>query len=156
MSALGRLRAFLRPGLQSAEGAATPEEARLAACVLLLDVGYEDDALRRDERDHLRRFVGYHFGMRSDDADALIAIAEDRRRTDADLASFDNVVREHYSRGQRTLLAEAMCRLIPLRGRLKEAGERKYARIFRRLGAKEGYLSRRAARPMSKPETRSR
>ena len=64
-----RLRAFLHGGVASAPEAefsegVGPEELRIAACALLLEVAYADDYFSADERRHLRSLVRRHFGLK--------------------------------------------------------------------------------------------
>lgn len=118
-----------------------PHELRLAACALLLEVAYADDDFGENERIHLRKLVGRHFGLRQEDADELIVLAEDERRSSVDLWGFTNLIREHYSLGQKMVLAEAMWGLVLADGDL--AGQEDYLmrKISRLLQLKQGYLT---------------
>ena len=94
------------------------EELRVAACALLLEVAYADDDFNAGERKHLRNLVRRHFGLKRDAADELIVLAEDERRRRVDLWGFTNLIRGHYSVGQKLVLVEAMWGLVLADGEL--------------------------------------
>lgn len=142
---IGRIRAFFQremtpPPGEGSEGPSA-EDLRVAACALLLEVAYADDFFSADERKHLRNLVRRHFGLRAEAAEELIVLADDERRRRVDMWGFANLIREHYSVGQKMVLAEAMWGLVLADGAL--AGREDYImrKISALLGLKPGYLS---------------
>lgn len=140
-----RIRAFLNGGAAPPEAdlpkGVAPEELRIAACALLLEVAYADDYFSLDERRHLRSLVRRHFGLKPEAAEELIALADDERRNRVDMWSFTALIRDNYSVGQKMVLAEAMWGLVLADGDL--AGREDYImrKISGLLALKPGYLS---------------
>ena len=119
----------------------SPEELRVAACALLLEVAYADDDFVPTERHHLVEVVRRHFRLKPDDAHELISAAEDERRESVDLWAFTALVREHYSVGQKMVLAEAMWGLVLADGQIENREDWGMRKISGLLGLKAGYLS---------------
>lgn len=119
----------------------SPEELRVAACALLLEVAYADDDFVPNERQHLAEVVRRHFRLKPDDAHELISAAEDERRESVDLWAFTALVREHYSVGQKMVLAEAMWGLVLADGQIENREDWVMRKISGLLGLKAGYLS---------------
>lgn len=140
-----RLRAFLHGGMAPPEAdlseAVAPEELRVAACALLLEVAYADDYFSVDERRHLRSLVRRHFGLKPEAAEDLIALADDERRNRVDLWGFTALIRDNYSVGQKMVLAEAMWGLVLADGDLGGREDYIMRKISGLLALKPGYLS---------------
>lgn len=119
----------------------SPEELRVAACALLLEVAYADDDFVPTERHHLVEVVRRHFRLKPDDAHELISAAEDERRESVDLWAFTALVREHYSVGQKMVLAEAMWGLVLADGDLVGREDYIMRKLSGLLALKPGYLS---------------
>ncbi|MDE2975066.1 MAG: TerB family tellurite resistance protein [Gemmatimonadota bacterium] len=117
------------------------QELRIAACALLLEVANADDHFSEGERKHLRSLVRRHFGLRRDAADELIALAEEERRGRVDLWGFANLVRMHYSAGQKLVLAEAMWGVVLADGKLAAREDYVMRRISGLVGLETGYLA---------------
>lgn len=140
-----RLRSFLHGGMASVETEVreetAPEDLRIAACALLLEVAYADDYFSADERRHLRSLVRRHFGLKPEAAEELIALANDERRKRVDLWGFTALIRNNYSVGQKLVLAEAMWGLVLADGDLGGREDYIMRKISSLLGLKAGYLS---------------
>ena len=106
-------------------------DLRLAACALLLELAHADDEFTDDERAHLESAVRRHFGLDHQQAEELLQHAEQARRKAPDLWEFTNLIREHYSLGQKMVLAEIMWGLVYSDGDLH---------------AREGYLMRKVSK----------
>lgn len=135
---------FLRemaPPADDAGGGPGPEELRIAACALLLEVANADDYFSEDERRHVRRLVRRHFGLKSAAADELIVLAEDERRGSVDLWGFTNLIRAHYSAGQKQVLAEAMWGVVLADGELAAREDYIMRKISHLIGLESGYLA---------------
>lgn len=116
-------------------------ELRIAACALLLEVANADDHFSEGERKHLRSLVRRHFGLRRAAADELIALAEEERRGRVDLWGFANLVRTHYSVGQKLVLAEAMWGVVLADGKFAAREDYVMRRISGLVGLETGYLA---------------
>ena len=141
-----RLRAFLHRGMAEEEEIesleeVSPEDLRVAACALLLEVAYADDYFSADERRYMRGLVRRHFGLKPEAAEELIALADDERRSRVDLWGFTALIRENYSVGQKLVLAEAMWGLVLADGDLGGREDYIMRKISSLLGLKAGYLS---------------
>ncbi|MYA63441.1 MAG: TerB family tellurite resistance protein [Gemmatimonadetes bacterium] len=131
----------MAPPADDAEGGPGPRELRIAACALLLEVANADDFFSRGERRHMRALVRRHFGLNSEAADELIVLAEDERRGSVDLWGFTNLIRTHYSTGQKLVLAEAMWGLVLADGELADREDYIMRKISHLIGLERGYLA---------------
>ncbi|MXW18803.1 MAG: TerB family tellurite resistance protein [Gemmatimonadetes bacterium] len=131
----------MAPPADDAEGGPGPRELRIAACALLLEVANADDFFSRGERKHMRALVRRHFGLNREAADELIVLAEDERRGSVDLWGFTNLIRTHYSTGQKLVLAEAMWGLVLADGELADREDYIMRKISHLIGLERGYLA---------------
>ena len=134
------LREMAPPAEAGAEGPGA-EELRIAACALLLEVANADDYFSEGERKHLRALVRRHFGLKREAADELIVLAEQERRESVDLWGFTNLVRTHYSTGQKLVLAEAMWGIVLADGELAAREDYIMRKISGLVGLETGYLA---------------
>ncbi|MDE2793454.1 MAG: TerB family tellurite resistance protein [Gemmatimonadota bacterium] len=142
---IDRIKAFfhreMAPPADDAGGGPGPEELRIAACALLLEVANADDFFSAGERRHLRALVRRHFGLKREAADELIVLAEDERRGSVDLWGFTNLIRAHYSTGQKLVLAEAMWGIVLADGELATREDYIMRKISHLIGLESGYLA---------------
>ncbi len=124
-----------------AEDEALPADLRLAACALLLELAYADDQFTEEEREHLEAAVRRQFGLDENQAAELIALAEKQRAEAVDLWTFTNLVAEHYSLGQKMVLAEAMWGLVYSDGELASREDYLMRKISGLLRLEPGYLA---------------
>jgi len=122
-------------------GPPSPETLRRAAAVLLLELAWADNEFSSEERLHLEGVLQRHFGLSREGAHALVEAAESERAGAVDLWQFTSVVREHYSMGQKMVLAESMWGLVFSDGVLSEHEDYLIRRISGLLGIEVGYLS---------------
>jgi uncharacterized tellurite resistance protein B-like protein len=120
---------------------ALPADLRLAACALLLELAYADDDFTVAERDHLKGAVRRQFGLDDEQAQELIDLAEKQRADAVDLWTFTNLVAEHYSLGQKMVLAEAMWGLVYSDGELASREDYLMRKISGLLRLEPGYLA---------------
>ncbi|MFC1791187.1 TerB family tellurite resistance protein [Gemmatimonadota bacterium] len=116
-------------------------ELRLAACALLLELAYADDEFTAGEQVHLEGAVRRQFGLDTDQAAKLIVLAEEQRANAVDLWSFTNLIAEHYSLGQKMVLAEAMWGLVFSDGELASREDYLMRKISGLLRLEPGYLA---------------
>jgi uncharacterized tellurite resistance protein B-like protein len=139
------------------EGAApAPERSRdlrLAACALLLELAHADDDFTEDERQHLENAIRRHYGLNRKEAEELLRLAERERRQAADLWQFTNLIRRHYSTGQKMVLAEIMWGVVFSDGELSSREEYLMRKVSHLLGLEIGYLTeaRERARSIDPP-----
>jgi uncharacterized tellurite resistance protein B-like protein len=117
------------------------DEVRLAACALLLEVAHADEHFTPEEREHIEYAVGRNFGLSHVKAEELLSIADRQRCLDGDVESFAQLIAEHYSTGQRMVLAEVMWGLVHSDGWLAPREEQLMTRVNSLLGFMPGYLS---------------
>ena len=120
---------------------ALPADLRLAACALLLELAYADDEFTVAEREHLEGAVRRQFGLDEEQAMELMELAEKQRTDAVDLWTFTNLVAEHYSLGQKMVLAEAMWGLVFSDGELASREDYLMRKISGLLRLEPGYLA---------------
>ena len=126
---------------EDAETSIRKRDIRLAACALLLELAYADDDFTEDEREHLRSAIRRQYGLDHHQADELIRMAERERAKAVDLWQFTNLVKEHYSVGQKMVLAEIMWGLVYSDGELAGKEDQLMRKICSLLDLQPGYLA---------------
>jgi uncharacterized tellurite resistance protein B-like protein len=116
-------------------------DVRLAACALMLELAWADDEFTGDERAHLEGAVRRHWGLEASRADELVRMAEDARREATDLYQFTRLIRDHYSLGQKMVLAEILWGLVYADGELSTREDYLMRKISGLLDLKIAYLS---------------
>lgn len=116
-------------------------DLRLAACALLLELAYADDDFDDDERDHMRSAIRRQYGLDHHQAEKLIRMAERQRAKAVDLWQFTRLVKEHYSLGQKMVLAEIMWGLVYSDGELAGREDQLMRKICNLLELEPGYLA---------------
>ena len=119
----------------------TAQDLRMAAAVLLLELAWADDEFSAEERHHLESALVRHFGLTPAESRVLMDEAEKARSGAVDLWRFTKVIRDHYSLGQKMVLAEAMWGLVYADGVLSEHEDYLIRRVSNLLGIQLGYLS---------------
>jgi len=116
-------------------------DLRLAACALLLEMAWADDEFTEEERDHLQAAVRRHWGLGAEEAERLLAVAEEERRQAHDLYQFTRLIRENYSLGQKMVLAEIMWGLVFADGDLSSREDYLIRKVSGLLDLRIAYLS---------------
>jgi uncharacterized tellurite resistance protein B-like protein len=124
-----------------AEPGVEARELRLAGCALLLELAHADQEFTEDERQQVENAVRRHWGLEAEQVEELLALAEKERRHATDLWQFTNLIREHYSLGQKMVLAEVMWGVVYSDGELSSREEYLIRKVSHLLGLKAGYLS---------------
>ncbi|MFQ5537220.1 MAG: TerB family tellurite resistance protein [Gemmatimonadota bacterium] len=141
---LESIKKFFRTSMQPADDAPQEDagkDIRLAACALLLELAYADSEFTEDERVHLESAVRRQFGLGADEADRLLMLAEEARAQAVDLWQFTNLIAEHYTLGQKMVLAEVMWGLVYSDGELASREDYLMRKISNLLGLEPGYLT---------------
>lgn len=138
------IREFFRSSMLPTED--TPPETRdgdlrLAACALLLEVAHADDDFSTDERQHIEQSVRRHFGLDRQQAEELLRHADQARKDSPDLWRFTSLIRDHYSLGQKMVLAEVMWGLVYSDGELHSREDYLMRKVSKLLALEMGYLS---------------
>lgn len=120
---------------------ASPEDVRLAACALLLELAWADDEFTDDERRNLEGSIRRQFGVRPEEAEELIELADEARRQAVDLWQFTSLIVDNYSLGQKMVLAEMMWGLIYADGKLAAREDYLMRKISHLLHLEPGYLT---------------
>lgn len=123
------------------ESGPSDEDMRLAVCVLLLELAWADEEFSDEEQKHLLGIVQRHIGVDDIEAAELLARAEEERARAVDLWQFTYLIREHYSIGQKLVLAEAMWGLVYSDGVLSSHEGYLLRKMSKLLDLKIGYLS---------------
>jgi uncharacterized tellurite resistance protein B-like protein len=118
-----------------------PGDVRLAACALLLELAHADDEFSPEERVHLEGAIRRQYGLDERQAERLIELAEEARTQAVDLWQFTSLISEHYSLGQKTVLAEIMWGLVYADGKLAAREDYLLRKISNLLHLEPGYLA---------------
>ena len=84
----------------------------VAACALLLEVGYADDSFGAAEREHLLQTVQREFSIDAKVVEELVALAEQERRESVDLFQFTRLVVQQYDLEGKGRLVEGLWRIV--------------------------------------------
>jgi uncharacterized tellurite resistance protein B-like protein len=136
-----RIGSFFRGRMLPADSGAESHEVRLASCALLLELAYADNAFTPEEHAHIEDAVRRHFGLDHDQAEELLLMADWQRRLDGDVRTFARLIAEHYSTGQKMVLAEVMWGLVHSDGSLAPREQQVMDKVTALLGFKPGYLA---------------
>ncbi|HEX6132794.1 MAG TPA: TerB family tellurite resistance protein [Longimicrobiales bacterium] len=117
------------------------QKLHVAACALLLEIAYADDAFSDAERTHIEAVMQRHFDLDEETANALIELAEAERSRAIDLYQFTSLIRDNYDLGQKTLLAEIMWGLVLTDGDVQRHESYMLRKIANLLDLEPGYLS---------------
>lgn len=102
---IARLKSFLER-LAEPGAAPQPDDARLAAAVLMVEAARLDSAFNEDERRIMRVLLARRFQMTAAEADDLVAEAAAAQAESAEYFRFTNAVKEAFSHQQRVELVE--------------------------------------------------
>jgi uncharacterized tellurite resistance protein B-like protein len=141
---LDSIKSFFRSSMSptpEADDTAARKDLRLAACALLLELAHADDEFTEDERRHVESAIRRQFGLPPEEAEKLLALAEEARRSAVDLWQFTNLIAESYSLGQKTVLAEIMWGLVYSDGDLASREDYLMRKICNLLRLEPGYLA---------------
>lgn len=141
---LESIKSFFRSSMSpapEAEAREAKKDIRLAACALLLELANADDEFTEEERDHLASAVRRQFGLDQAQAEKLMALADESRKSAVDLWQFTNLIAENYSVGQKMVLAEIMWGLVYSDGELAAKEDYLMRKISNLLRLEAGYLA---------------
>ena len=129
---LTRVRDFFRTHLQlpSEQTGRDPEHAlRVAAAALLLEMTRMDPDSEDAEREAVTLAVREHFGINPEEADELIACAEDEQAEATDYFQFTSLINRSYTSRQKAELIELLWRIAYADERLHRYEEHLVRRV---------------------------
>lgn len=125
-----------------AHGVAPEEQAlRVATCALLLEIAHADDTFSEAERRHVEEVLVRRFGVANDEARALMALAEERRREAVDLHGFTRVLTRRYGDAERLALATELWRVVYADGDLSRHEDHLLRQLAKLLDLPPGALN---------------
>jgi uncharacterized tellurite resistance protein B-like protein len=117
------------------------QKLHVAACALLLEIAYADEAFSDAERAHIEAVMQRHFDLDQETVGGLIELAEAERSSAIDLYQFTSLIRDSYDLGQKTLLAEIMWGLVLTDGEVQRHESYMLRKIANLLDLEAGYLA---------------
>ncbi|HSK20963.1 MAG TPA: TerB family tellurite resistance protein [Longimicrobiales bacterium] len=117
------------------------QKLHVAACALLLEIAYADEAFSDAERAHIEAVMQRHFDLDQETVGGLIELAEAERSNAIDLYQFTSLIRDSYDLGQKTLLAEIMWGLVLTDGEVQRHESYMLRKIANLLDLEAGYLA---------------
>lgn len=94
------------------------DKLRLAAIVLMLEMMYMDDKVEAKEQETISALVRRNFSLSAEQADALIALAEQQRKQATDYFQFTTMINKQYSQEQKVRLVESLWKIAFVDGAL--------------------------------------
>jgi uncharacterized tellurite resistance protein B-like protein len=117
---LSRLTAFWAGSAESGAGRTDDEERRLAAAALLVEAARQDGDYAPEERALIRALLSGRFGLSGEEADALLAGAEEAQRQATDLFRFTRQAVAGLDEEGRQTLIEMLWQVVLADGRLDD------------------------------------
>jgi uncharacterized tellurite resistance protein B-like protein len=116
---LGILKQFFGSGDEG-----TPDDqpsrrnVRVATCALFLELARSDEAFTEEETDAIFQILKDRYGISGEEADALIAAAEEELEDSVDYWRFARRINRHYSIEEKIEIVELMWRIVYVDGKL--------------------------------------
>ena len=105
----------------------------VAASALLLEIAHADDVFRPEERERIARHIRDEMGVREEELQDVLRLADDQRRRSVDF-QFTRLLAAELSREQRLKLVEAIWGVVYSDGSLSEVESHLARRIAELLG----------------------
>lgn len=138
---LDTLRALLSDSLPSVppmDAPTTPDDIRVAACTMFLEVAYADGTMSADERRTIVRTLVRHFGVDERGAEELFAAAESQIGMGTSEGELTRQLVAEYDQDQRITLAEMLREIASADGWVDEREERLLSSMASWLGVSSG------------------
>ncbi len=113
---------------------ASPEEIRLAACAVLIELAHADARFTDSELAHVEDLIRRTFDLDRTQAERLIELAEQQRAQGKHIARFTSLISRTYTTEQKLALVKDMWSLGLADGRLASQEQYVIHRIARLLG----------------------
>ncbi len=118
-----------------------PEELRLAACAVLLELAHADDQFTESERRHIEDLIRRTFDLEEAQAQKLIELAEEQRAEPKHIARFTSLIARSYTTEEKVTLVKDMWGLVLSDGELASREQYLIHRIARLLGLDVGAIA---------------
>ena len=129
------------PAASNAAQPTHPQDVRVAACVLLLELATVDGEFSAIERERIEEQLQRHFGADADGAKQLMQQAADISRDSVDDFVFTRQVVRDYTLAQRMVLAELMWQVVLADGELHERESYLMRKLANLLQLEPAFLS---------------
>ncbi len=103
---------------RAAENQPSRRDVRVATCALFLELARTDEAFTEEETDAIVRILKDRYGISGEEADALIAAAEEELEDSVDYWRFARRINRHYSIEEKIEIVELMWRIVYVDGKL--------------------------------------
>ncbi len=130
---INRIKALLRAGTGPASERPPHhghEEIQLAAAALLVEAAWLDETFDADERAGIGAILRRRFGLSEEEAETLVAAAEDAVAESVQLHGFARAVRDHFDHEERVEMVEMLWEVVYADGVLHDHE----ASLMRRIG----------------------
>jgi uncharacterized tellurite resistance protein B-like protein len=105
------------------------QRTRVAVAALLVEIAVSDFESVSDERQTIVEIVTKGFGLSKQEADTLLALAQEEHRSSTDYFQFTRLINTHYTPRQKAALVESLWRVAFADGQLHKYEEH----VIRRL-----------------------
>ena len=111
--------------MHSAEqnGPKDSKKVSIATCALLLEMAHADDQFSKDELKNIIAILHSQFNLDDQDANEIIALAEEERKESLDLWQFTNLINENYSKEDKQKVVELLWKVIYTDGKVDKYEE---------------------------------
>lgn len=111
--------------MHSAEqnGSKESKKVSIATCALLLEMAHADDQFSKDELKKIIAILHSQFNLDDQDANEIIALAEEERKESLDLWQFTNLINENYSKEDKQKVVELLWKVIYTDGKVDKYEE---------------------------------
>lgn len=116
------------------EAAPSPEEIRLAACAMLIELAHADERFTESELAHVENLIRQKFDLDRTQSERLIELAEQQRAEGKHIARFTSLIARTYTVEQKLALLKDMWDLGLADGELASREQYVIHRIGRLLG----------------------
>lgn len=136
---LSRIKSLLGGGPAS-KPAQEHERIQVATCVVLLEMAHADEEFHAMEETLVRDLLQHKFEISDQDASELIEFAREQRQLSLDIFQFTRLVKEHFTRGEKLEMMEALWRLIYADGVLDKYEDYLVRQLATLLGLAHGEM----------------
>jgi uncharacterized tellurite resistance protein B-like protein len=96
------------PTIPEMDEPVTPRDVRVAACAMMLEVGYADGRLSEDERKLISKSLVSHFGVDARGSEEIMHVAQQQLAMAPSEIGFASQLVAEYDEDQRIMLAEML------------------------------------------------
>jgi len=113
---------------------------QVATSALLLEMAHADDDFTASEQETVVELVRQKFQLTSEEAQALIDLAESERSQSTDLYQFTSLITDHFTHTQKLVVLESLWKVVYSDGRLEAHEDHLMHKLGKLLGVKHGEL----------------